>query len=149
ALTPQHIQVVMLAMWELAAKGDKEAARIVLAYGPGKPQPGADPDSLDAHEMRNYFAQIVPMPAGIERLKGLPLQTLLTVLRHVMDARERTVSQQILDGIPKAQEKHKKEQERKARREERKRKWLAEREQRRAERRRQHEQERNGARPSP
>src|SRR5262249_16953686 len=71
ALTPQHIQVVMLAMWELAAKGDKEAARIVLAYGPGKPQPGADPDSLDAHEMRNYFAQIVPMPAVIEMMKGM------------------------------------------------------------------------------
>src|SRR5205085_1936985 len=39
---------------------------------------------------------------------------LLKILPHVMEARERTVSQQMADNVPEAQEKHQKEQQRKA-----------------------------------
>src|SRR5215211_1041425 len=124
ALSPEHIRVVILAMWELAAKGDKAAARIVLSYGPGKAQACADPDSLDAHELRTYLDQTVPMPAATELMQGMPLKVLLKTLPTVMAAREETVSQTIVDGMPEAQEKHQKEQERKACREQRKRKRL-------------------------
>src|SRR5262245_24153096 len=50
SVTPADMQTVVRKLIELAAAGNVPAARLLLSYALGKPQPFADPDRMDAAE---------------------------------------------------------------------------------------------------
>jgi len=50
ALMPDDLRAILAQMVEAAKQGDVAAARLVLAYGVGKPAPAVDPDTLDVQE---------------------------------------------------------------------------------------------------
>jgi hypothetical protein len=50
----EDIAAIAAAMIERARAGDVAAAKLVLAYGIGKPQPAGDPDRLDVNEWQNF-----------------------------------------------------------------------------------------------
>jgi len=47
---PDDLRAILAQMVEAAKQGDVAAARLVLAYGVGKPAPAVDPDTLDVQE---------------------------------------------------------------------------------------------------
>jgi hypothetical protein len=49
-LTPQDIQDIVSSLINLAKEGNFQAAKLLFAYGIGKPQPAPEPDRMDADE---------------------------------------------------------------------------------------------------
>jgi hypothetical protein len=52
AVGPEQVKAVAVILLARALTGDVDAARLVLAYAVGRPQPAADPDAADADEWR-------------------------------------------------------------------------------------------------
>ena len=70
-LTPERLERILLAVLEKAARGDLAAARLLLAYGLGKPGPTVDPDRLDAQEWAG-FKETADMMREMPQLLGAP-----------------------------------------------------------------------------
>jgi hypothetical protein len=60
AVTPQDIQKVAAKLIELAAEGNVQAAKLLLTYVIGKPQPAPEPDRMDADEW-DLYRETTPM----------------------------------------------------------------------------------------
>jgi len=56
AVGPEQIKALAADLFKRAMAGDADAARLVLAYAVGRPQPAADPDGADADEWRFRLA---------------------------------------------------------------------------------------------
>src|SRR5262245_64949189 len=54
-ITPQDMKEVTCALLIRAQAGDIPAIRLFYQYVVGLARPAYDPDTLDAHEMRNYL----------------------------------------------------------------------------------------------
>jgi hypothetical protein len=54
SITPDDIQDVATRLLALAKEGNVQAAKLLLAYTIGKPQPAPEPDRLDADEWQGY-----------------------------------------------------------------------------------------------
>jgi hypothetical protein len=52
AVGPEQVKALAAQLLARALAGDVDAARLVLAYAVGRPQPAADPDDADAAEWR-------------------------------------------------------------------------------------------------
>jgi hypothetical protein len=52
AVGPEQVRALAARLLARALEGDTDAARLVLAYAVGRPQPAADPDGADADEWR-------------------------------------------------------------------------------------------------
>jgi len=72
ALKPEDLRAILGKMVEAAKEGDVAAARLVLAYGVGKPAPAVDPDTLDIQEWQQW-QQLPVLPEVLQALMG-PLQ---------------------------------------------------------------------------
>src|SRR5262245_40646846 len=84
AVTPADIQAVMRKLIEVAAAGSMPAARLLLGYAIGKPQPAPDPDRMDAAEWEIYretsrmfhqspdFAQQPEPSLSLDFVRGCP-----------------------------------------------------------------------------
>jgi hypothetical protein len=59
AVSDEDVAAISKKMVELARGGDVAAARLVLGYVIGKPQPAEDPDRLDEKEWRQYVNDTV------------------------------------------------------------------------------------------
>jgi hypothetical protein len=60
--TPEHIAIVVKALFDKAAAGDVMAMKIYLAYMVGKPAPTVDPDRLDIDEWQQLKEEAVMLP---------------------------------------------------------------------------------------
>src|SRR4051812_2623968 len=80
AVSDEDMAEVTRTVLAKAKGGDLAAARLLYQYGQGRPPAMPDPDALDAHEMRNHFARIVPQELFIQMLHGMPLAVLLKIL---------------------------------------------------------------------
>jgi hypothetical protein len=56
-LTPQDVQEIVGSLINLAKEGSFQAAKLLFAYGIGKPQPAPEPDRMDADEWDVYREQ--------------------------------------------------------------------------------------------
>ncbi len=54
AVTPRDIQEVAAALIARAKEGNVQAAKLLLSYAIGKPEPAPQPDRMDAHEWAIY-----------------------------------------------------------------------------------------------
>ncbi|MSQ94786.1 MAG: hypothetical protein EXR98_09555 [Gemmataceae bacterium] len=54
SISPEDIQNVAARLLDLAKDGNVQAAKLLLAYTIGKPQPAPEPDRLDADEWQVY-----------------------------------------------------------------------------------------------
>jgi hypothetical protein len=52
AVGPEQVRALAARLLARALEGDTDAARLVLAYAVGRPQPAADPDGADTDEWR-------------------------------------------------------------------------------------------------
>ena len=52
AVGPEQVKALAIRLCEQALAGDMDAARLVLAYGIGRPLPPVDPDAADVDEWR-------------------------------------------------------------------------------------------------
>jgi len=73
AVTPDDIHTVAKALVQRAAEGNVQAAKLLLSYSIGKPQPAPEPDHMDADEW-NVYRETVPMKqeSGVVVASGLP-----------------------------------------------------------------------------
>jgi hypothetical protein len=60
AITPEDIQTVAKALIQRAAEGNVQAAKLLLLYAIGKPQPAPEPDHMDADEW-DVYRETAPM----------------------------------------------------------------------------------------
>jgi hypothetical protein len=85
AVGPEQVRELAQALLQRALSGDNDAAKVVLAYAVGRPQPAADPDRADLHE----FALLAAAPTKPEVLRALmddlPLEQACSVLRESLD----------------------------------------------------------------
>jgi hypothetical protein len=86
-IRPEDIAAIMKALIERACQGDVAAAKVVLAYGLGKPAPAVNPDRLDVEEWQ-HFKQTTGMIKDTPGMvlapaPELPLQ-LVRALRPIM-----------------------------------------------------------------
>jgi hypothetical protein len=89
AVSEEDIRGIMHALKEKALAGDIAAAKLVLAYGAGKPTPSPDPDTLDQHEFRTHLNNNLCSAEGIVGIiQGLPLDLVLKLVRAVLPALE-------------------------------------------------------------
>ena len=79
AVTEQDIKDIACKLRDDAKAGDKAATKLLFQYVIGKPQPAVDPDTLDAHEMRTFAANSLPMEAIEQMQQNVPLNWLLQV----------------------------------------------------------------------
>jgi hypothetical protein len=84
---PEDIAAIVKALIERACEGDVAAAKLVLAYGLGKPAPAVNPDRLDVEEWQHFketTGMIKDAPGMVlAPAPELPLQ-LVRALRPVM-----------------------------------------------------------------
>jgi hypothetical protein len=84
---PEDITAIFKALIERACQGDVAAAKVVLAYGLGKPAPAVNPDRLDVEEWQHFketTGMIKDAPGMVlAPAPELPLQ-LVRALRPVM-----------------------------------------------------------------
>ncbi|MSQ95198.1 MAG: hypothetical protein EXR98_11670 [Gemmataceae bacterium] len=69
SITPEDIQDVATRLLDLAKDGKVQAAKLLLAYTIGKPQPAPEPDRLDADEWQVY-QETAPMKKESPALSG-------------------------------------------------------------------------------
>ena len=62
SVTAEDIQAVAASMLELAKRGNVQAAKVLLLYTIGKPQPAPEPDRMDTDEW-NVFKETAEMKA--------------------------------------------------------------------------------------
>src|SRR5438132_12162652 len=53
-VTPETLDSIVDALVEKARQGDVSAAKLVLSYVIGKPEPAPDPDRVDLDELQHY-----------------------------------------------------------------------------------------------
>jgi hypothetical protein len=80
AITPDDVRAILAKMAELALAGDVQAAKLVLAYGIGRPAATADPDRLDVQEWQ-HFKETAPMVNEAENLLTPEPRVLLPGIR--------------------------------------------------------------------
>jgi len=73
SVTPDDIQTVARALIQRASEGNVQAAKLLLSYAIGKPQPAPKPDHMDADEW-NIYRETVPMKqeSGVVVGAGVP-----------------------------------------------------------------------------
>jgi hypothetical protein len=100
AVSEEDIHGIMHAMKEKALAGDIAAAKLVLAYGAGKPTPTPDPDTLDQHEFKTHVNNNLRTAEGIVGIiQGLPLELVLKMVRAVLPALEESKRQMAAEVI--------------------------------------------------
>jgi len=83
AVAPEDLRAIIGKMVEAAKQGDVAAARLVLAYGVGKPAPAVDPDTLEIQEWALWQKMPVLQPMLMD-LMG-PLQVpLANIIARIM-----------------------------------------------------------------
>jgi len=60
SVTPADLQAVAKALIQRAVEGNVQAAKLLLSYTIGKPQPAPEPDRMDADEW-NVYQETAPM----------------------------------------------------------------------------------------
>jgi hypothetical protein len=81
-VTAEDFVAVAVAVIEKAKAGDVPAARLVFQYTVGKPLSSADPDRLDADELRAFRANAAPKNID-DQLQAVPLEPALELLRQL------------------------------------------------------------------
>jgi len=73
SVTPDDIQTVAKALIQRASEGNVQAAKLLLSYAIGKPQPAPEPDHMDADEW-DVYRETVPMKqeSGVVVGAGVP-----------------------------------------------------------------------------
>ncbi len=102
AVTPEEMAAVARVMLDRALAGDVAAARWLAGYNAGRHMHGADPDTLDAHELRvrrEGVATVEDMKALFERMPASVMCELAAkvaegVRRHMAEAFEGGVRRQ-------------------------------------------------------
>jgi hypothetical protein len=93
---PEDIQAIIVRMILAAQTGDREAAKLVLAYTLGKPMESVDPDTLDLQEWELAQERVAFHPTLTEHLSAMPVplaNTLAsTIVASVQEAMTRTVT---------------------------------------------------------
>jgi hypothetical protein len=79
AATPEKAKALMDALHESALKGDTAAARLWLAYSAGKPTASADPDALDAHELKLRREAVVTEEDIAAMFQKVPANLICTI----------------------------------------------------------------------
>ena len=107
-VTPQDIQDVAGRLIAMAKEGNVQAAKLLLTYTIGKPQPAPEPDRLDADEWE-VFRETMPMKkeAAAVMAVGVPEQHLhyVRTMRPVISA---LMQQQVNDLVSETPNQRKK-----------------------------------------
>jgi hypothetical protein len=73
---PAQVKQLAADLLRRALDGDLDAARLVLAYGVGRPGPAADPDAQDADELRRLLARPLEAQVTLAALAVEPARAL-------------------------------------------------------------------------
>ncbi len=99
ALTPQDIAAVVQALLRHAQDGNVAAAKLLLAYGLGRPAAAVDPDTLDQHEWELYRRAPDPSPEMLTVTKRFALPVALDFMRGALAGLEEHQARMFRDGL--------------------------------------------------
>jgi hypothetical protein len=103
-VTEEDIQEIVIVLLLKAKQGDAAAARLLLSYVVGKPQPAVDPDTLDQHEWQTWLTRLLPIGELGALLGKWPTETLCGLLPALMLARDQDCRANFRAGIAAMEE---------------------------------------------
>jgi hypothetical protein len=83
-VSEEDLRDIVAQVVQKAKQGDLAAARLVLSYAVGKPQPAAEPDRLDVQEIDLYQQQAVGLEHLLIPVKALSAALVCDMLRAIL-----------------------------------------------------------------
>jgi hypothetical protein len=99
AVTPEDIAAIAKALIARAREGDVGAARLVLGYVVGRPQPAEDPDRLDEKEWEQWRREVTPHGQLIEVLQTTTAGMACTIAGATMPSIQADRAQAIHESV--------------------------------------------------
>jgi hypothetical protein len=116
AITEEDLEAIARALARQAQEGNTTAAKLLLAYGLGRPAATVDPDTLDLQEWELYRRLPDPGPELLAATQRLSLEVALDYLRTVVPGMAEAQRGMVLDQVQEMKAREQAEADARARR---------------------------------